>query len=397
MQACAQNSDAQDINMLRGYTTATMTQWRILDSIPANQAFFVKDSQGSLRQYHLDKHNILTLDNLREGQNYQLFYGTHKKFLMSFKQPISKANPSVVFASCLDKSWFELSNTIENSLANYLTKLQNPVMFWLGDMVYFNKDDLSNQASLDHAWLNKLTDDALQKTLKYTPNYAIWDDHDFGLNDADSTVPYKNYSFQSFNKYWLNPPKAFEKLLTFRFRQGDVEFFVLDNRMLRAKLNINKQGKQMFGEQQIKWLKQNLQTSNAKFKLVINGGQFFNDDRDEEGWYHFKNERNDFTVWLTQNPISGLLFISGDRHHSTLFSRKISKHKIVYELTCSALTSQSEDITEESYMQVQRYVSVKENNFCHLKFDSNTQKIDIQIIGEKGSSLANYTLNLTNK
>lgn len=41
--------------------------------------------------------------------------------------------------------------------------------------------------------------------LTATAHVAIWDDHDYGPNDADGAYPLKGASLALFKRYWANP------------------------------------------------------------------------------------------------------------------------------------------------------------------------------------------------
>ncbi|MFQ5739432.1 MAG: iron-containing alcohol dehydrogenase, partial [Acidobacteriota bacterium] len=45
----------------------------------------------------------------------------------------------------------------------------------------------------------------LQPLLRSRPQLAIWDDHDYGLNDSDRTNPVKKEALRVFQQYWANP------------------------------------------------------------------------------------------------------------------------------------------------------------------------------------------------
>jgi len=78
------------------------------------------------------------------------------------------------------------------------------------------------------------------------------------------------------------------------------------------------ENKTLFGPGQLNWLKQALIASTATFKIVVSGSQLLNDANAFEGWQNFKPERDAFVDWLSRQKIEGVLFLSGDRHHTEL-------------------------------------------------------------------------------
>lgn len=69
-----------------------------------------------------------------------------------------------------------------------------------------------------------------------TPIYAVWDDHDYGLDNSDRTQPGKERSLKTFNEIWPNPKsQAFHSPgIWSRFTVGCTEFFLLDVRYHRS-------------------------------------------------------------------------------------------------------------------------------------------------------------------
>lgn len=130
----------------------------------------------------------------------------------------------------------------------------------------------------------------------------------------------------------------------------------------------------MFGKQQIRWLKNALLNSSASFKFIVSGSQLLDDQSKYEGWRNFPQERQEFIDWLTLSKINGVVFLSGDRHHTELLAMQRENAYPLYELTCSPLTSGTHDITEEQRNpRLVEGTLVGERNFCALEF-SGTRK-----------------------
>lgn len=132
------------------------------------------------------------------------------------------------------------------------------LMLWLGDNTYYREIDWNTVAGLRHRWNHTRSTPELQPILGTVHNYAIWDDHDFGPNDADRTYRMKREALDNHKLYWANQsygtpgtPGAF-----FRFEWSDVEFFMLDDRYHRSPNNApSDEHKTMFGKEQLQWLK----------------------------------------------------------------------------------------------------------------------------------------------
>ena len=216
------------------------------------------------------------------------------------------------------------------------------LMLWTGDNLYFQKPDELDPASMALRYQRQRTFPPLQRLLTAAAHLAIWDDHDYGPNDADMSYVLKGESLQLFRRYWANPSYGLPEVsgIFGRARWGDVDIFLLDDRWYRsANRAIDGPDKTMFGAQQLAWLRNALIYSEAPIKLVVNGSQMWNRANRFEGWNHFATEQRAFAAWLLAQRIDGVLFLSGDRHFSELLKIDRLGTYPLYEFTSSPLTS----------------------------------------------------------
>jgi alkaline phosphatase D len=217
------------------------------------------------------------------------------------------------------------------------------VMLWLGDNLYLQQPDLFDPHSMAARYRRQREFEPLQTLLTATTHLAIWDDHDYGPNDSDTSYVFKGETLKLFTRYWPNPtfglpdvPGAFGAA-----RYGDVLFFLLDDRYYRYPDRWPEgPDKTMFGARQLEWLKQALVSAprNA-IKIVAGGSQFWSRPNRFEGWHQFATERRAFAEWLDTQRIDGVLFVSGDRHFSELLKIDRAGAYPLYEFTSSPLTS----------------------------------------------------------
>jgi alkaline phosphatase D len=251
-------------------------------------------------------------------------------------------------------------------------------MLWLGDNVYTREADYSSASGLTYRYQHTRADKNLQAFLASRPNYAIWDDHDFGPNDAGKSYDLKKISRELFIKYW--PAKSYgqdDEGIYSKFRFNDADFFLLDNRYFRDENNWSeklKTDKTQLGEKQLLWLFNSLLYSNAKFKFIVMGGQFLNTATVKESYVYYKNEREKILKFIVDNKITGVVFLSGDRHHTELLMEKKYKSKLGYnliELTASPLSAAPNiNISKTPEFNNPLRVSntlVAENNFCTIQ------------------------------
>jgi alkaline phosphatase D len=191
----------------------------------------------------------------------------------------------------------------------------------------------------------------LQPLLSSCANYAIWDDHDFGPNDANGNFPLKDLTLEAFKMFWANPsyglPGCDGEGVTSQFQWGDIDFFMLDNRYHRVAAGIVGQQATILGENQINWLIQSLADSKAPFKMVVVGGQFLNPLDKFEVFNTVPEERQKILDAIEKNNIKGVIFLTGDRHSAELSELTLNNGEKVYDLTVSPLTSRPYDTSKE--------------------------------------------------
>lgn len=277
------------------------------------------------------------------------------------------------------------------------------LMVWLGDNLYFREADLLSPQGMALRYRKDRAFAPLQTFLRSCPQVAIWDDHDFGPNDSETSFEFKDEALRLFKTYWANPsfgnkqtPGVFTKVT-----QYDVDFFLLDDRYWRSADRIlpGAANKVMFGKAQMQWLKNALLFSNARFKIIAAGGQFFNDDDMYEGWNQYPIERAEFLGWLQTNQIPGVLFLSGDRHITELIRyprpRYVGKHDYpLIEFTSSPLNSGPAKGDKNPNRVPDTLVEAR--NYGVLKFagDTKNRTLTLQTKSVEGKVLWSHTLTL---
>lgn len=221
----------------------------------------------------------------------------------------------------------------------------NPdLTLWLGDNVYYREVDWWSPEGLAYRNRHDRARPEMQRLLATAPNYAIWDDHDFGPNNSDRGYILKGPALEIFKRYWPNPtyglpdtPGAF-----YQFQYADVEFFMLDNRYYRTPNNApaDPNDDTILGEAQLQWLLDALQASYAPFKVVAMGGQVLNPNEVFETYVNVAPaERQYLLDEIKRRDIWGVLFLSGDRHHTELDRMDRDGTYPLYEFTSSPFTA----------------------------------------------------------
>jgi alkaline phosphatase D len=267
------------------------------------------------------------------------------------------------------------------------------LMVWLGDNVYFQLQDEFDPDAMAARYRRQRALGPLQRLLTSTSHLAIWDDHDYGPNDADMSYGLKGRSLELFRRYWANPSYGLPETpgIFGRARFGDVDLFLLDDRYHRsANRLLDGPDKTMFGAAQLAWLRNALVSSNAPIKLVANGSQLWNRASRFEGWNHYATEQRAFADWLMAQKIDGLIFLSGDRHFTELLRIERPGAYPLHEFTSSPLTSGTFDPPgERSNPDIVpgTYVVKRQFGMIRVTGPGNARRVAFESYDQKGERL----------
>ena len=214
------------------------------------------------------------------------------------------------------------------------------VVLWLGDNMYLRESDWTSNAGIRYRYTHSRSIPELQPLLARSSHYAIWDDHDYGPNDSDRGFFNKDATRTAFMDFWANPTYGLNNQGTCSVAQwGDVDIFLLDDRWWRTPNKRTTGPREMLGQVQREWLMDNLASSTAPFKLVCVGGQMLNSQAVYETFSTFAEERTLLLDAIRKEGITGVIFLTGDRHHTELSLLDAPGAALVYDLTTSPLTS----------------------------------------------------------
>ena len=147
----------------------------------------------------------------------------------------------------------------------------------------------------------------------------------------------------------------------------DVDLFLLDDRTYRVNAENVTADPAILGPAQLDWLVRALKYSDATFKLVAVGGQVLNTAKVFENFANYPVERATLLERIQQEGMTGVVFLSGDRHFTELSVLRIEGYPEIHDLTVSPLTSGLAPANEENTLRVAGTL-VKEHNFATLGF-----------------------------
>ncbi len=343
----------------------------------------------------------IILDALQEGQPYQYdLYINNQKIAFPYKTEFQSkalwqwrtAAPefSVALGSCNYINEPELDRPGRGYGDNYriferIHQKQPNIMLWLGDNTYLREADWDSKTGIYHRNTHSRGIKELQPLLASTINMAIWDDHDFGPNDSDGSFYNKHLTQRAFKDFWGNKSfgldAAQEQGITSMYSWGDADFFLLDNRFFRTS-NERKTGERtILGNDQLQWLINALASSKAAFKFICIGGQVINTAARFENYATYPEERQRLLDEIQQNQIKGVIFLTGDRHHSELSVLKRPNDYPIYDWTVSPLTSGvARSADQDNNTNRVPGSLVQERNFGMLYFSGEKEKRSVRMV-----------------
>lgn len=268
------------------------------------------------------------------------------------------------------------------------------IMLWLGDNTYLRESDWGSRTGVLARYSFARALPQLQPLLAATHHYAIWDDHDYGPNDSDGSWVHKGTSLDAFKYFWPNPTYGLPGRgiggITTTFAYGDAQFFLLDNRWNRTPNRKVTGERTMLGRAQLDWLIEALVSSRAKWKIVAVGGQVLNPAQVFETYANlFPQEREALLKTLADEKIPGVVFLTGDRHHTELTKMERPGLPPLYDLTVSPLTSGFRNVPGEANTLRVPETYVGARNFATLSFFGPTlaRVMKIEVFSSAGVSL----------
>jgi alkaline phosphatase D len=187
------------------------------------------------------------------------------------------------------------------------------------------------------------------------PFYAIWDDHDFGLNDGDGMFEHKAEAQKLFNRFWsVTGERASREGVYDAAILGPpgkrVQIILLDTRYFRSPLERKSagtrgpgkyapsadSGKTLLGPAQWSWLEAQLRQP-AELRLVVSSIQILAENHAFERWGHLPHERERLLKLIGATGAKGVVFLSGDRHFGVLYRRTDGVPYPLVEVTSSSL------------------------------------------------------------
>lgn len=234
-----------------------------------------------------------------------------KHFRASFRTfPSGASSFRFAFSSC--------ARTGSNSAAYDAIRESRPQLFLaLGDLFYANigADDPGRFRA---AYSSTLTAPAFAALLREVPVSYVWDDHDYGANDADATSASRPAAMGTYRQMAPHYPLAGPESPLFQaFTVARVRFVMTDTRSARSpSSDPDGAAKTMLGAEQLVWLEEELRNA-SDYALVVwaNPNPWIAAAKEGgDNWSGYTAERTRIADMISRHKVRNLVMISGDAH-----------------------------------------------------------------------------------
>jgi len=308
---------------------------------------------------------------------------------------------TIAFGSCNNQ-------VLPNTLWKEIEKNNPDIWVWGGDVIYSDTEDMSY---LEKNYLKQKTNIEYSNFSNNIEILATWDDHDYGVNDGGTEYSKKAEAQQLFLDF-IDVPKDDKRrkqegvyfAKDFTINNKTIKIILLDTRYFRTALTKDTKSRKkykpntfgdgtMLGETQWKWLKNQLQNSNASYTILMSSIQFLSTEHGYESWGNMPHEVQKLENLIVATNTKNAIILSGDRHISEFSKKEIdSLNYPLIDFTSSGMTHSYYNFSgEQNKFRVGNVVSKK--SFGILKFDFTTNTVVMEIRGKKNKLYETLTQN----
>jgi alkaline phosphatase D len=283
-----------------------------------------------------------------------------------------------------------------------------------GDNVYASEQPFALE-KLRAAYEQAGRIESLRRLRERVPHLAVWDDHDYGLNDGGAEFAHRQASKDEFMRFWRlpadDPRRSRDGLyhaVTLRAGERRVQVIGLDTRWFRSPLKPTDQrgaqgkerylpdddpAKTMLGETQWDWLEARLRDG-ADVNLVVSSVQLVVDGHGFERWGNLPRERRRFYRLLTETGARGAVVLSGDRHIGAIYRETgASLPYPLHEITSSGVTHPWREASEPGPNRIGPLVT--ELHHALIDIDAVERTLTLSLRGIDGRTLLSHRLSFT--
>ncbi len=278
----------------------------------------------------------------------------------------------------------------------------NDLFIFLGDNIYADTRDMD---LMRRKYAMLAAQPGFKRLRETTPLVAVWDDHDYGENDAGAEFPMKDESRRIFLDFWQEPAGSQRRdrdgiyasyvfgppgervqviLPDLRYNRTAMTPMPLQGRKYEAwgrkqvaagrplpgpYLRNPDHAATMLGERQWQWLERQLEVP-AEIRLFGSSVQVLADATGWECWANFARDQDRLFDVMRRKRANGLVFLSGDIHYAELSKLDVNVPYPLWDLTAGGLTEEW------------RVATPNANRASEVVSDANFGWIDIDWRGE---------------
>lgn len=275
-----------------------------------------------------------------------------------------------------------------------ILKAKPELMIWTGNTAHLRQSDWSSQSGYYKRYTKARSTPQLQPLLASIPHYATWSSAEYSVNNDGKYYSHRGQAEKSFKAFW---PRAVEvsqlKGIPTRLRRADVDFFLLDVRSNRDDLPNSNRKAAILGSAQIEWLRQELVSSTATFKLIIAGAPVLNPADSPTNLSYASEEQTQLLEMLRTEKIAGVLFISGGKYHGELTRLVHISSYNLYDISVGPLTANPKQVDELNYFRMPGTNTV-ERQFTLIDFtgEDENRQLTLRVMSVEGNELWKRTI-----
>lgn len=314
---------------------------------------------------------------------------------------LDKPLARIVFGSCADQR-------LPQPFWTPILEAKPDLFLMIGDNVYGDVTSAEMDELQDaYAQLSRIAG-FRQLAEAGVPMLSVWDDHDYGRNDAGADFEFKHESAQLFQAFWgipANSPRGRHEGIYDAVTVGPegrrVQIILLDTRFFRSAWNPTDErdtpgreryvadpdpDKTMLGETQWAWLADQLRQT-ADVRLIVSSIQVITDAHGWEKWGNLPLERERLYSFIDETEANGVVFLSGDRHRGGIYRNDTALGYPLYEVTSSSLNRPTtSQVTEYDPSRLDEQM-ILEENFGVVAIDWPNRRISLQLRDGEGRTV----------
>ncbi len=339
--------------------------------------------------------------------------------ISSARRPDANTLPTrIAFGSCANQN-------APQPIWQAVNALRPDVFIFLGDNVY---GDTRDMGVLRAKYAQLGAQPGFRQLCRQSTVLAIWDDHDFGENDAGSDYPLKRESQQVFCDFWGEPPDSVRRTrdgiydaITFESGAKRLQILLPDLRFNRTPIRkLDLGGKPyevwskeleraagevpgpyernpdnratMLGEPQWQWLEREL-AKPADLRILASSLQVVADFPGWEAWINYADDHQRLLDVMRRQRAHGLFCISGDTHYGELSRLDRNVPYPLWDLTSSGLT-EVWPVTPPNARRVGDVLRARNFGWIEIDWQRAIPEVTLQIRDESGKPWLTHALDV---